>query len=88
MNPEINPPRRVETFRRIVAIIGVIITLYYLYWRVTETLNPNALLFSWALFGAEAFGALTTFLFYFMVWKPRVRVAPPPTGDTTSSKII
>lgn len=83
MNPEINPPRRVETFRRVVAIIGIIITLYYLYWRVTETLNPNALLFSWALFGAEAFGALTTFLFYFMVWKPRVRVAPPPLAGKT-----
>lgn len=88
MNPETNPPQKVETFRRIVAVIAVIITLYYLYWRVTETLNPNALLFSWALFGAEAFGALTTFLFYFMVWKPKARIAPPPLDGKTVDVFI
>jgi cellulose synthase (UDP-forming) len=83
MNPETNREKRVEKFRRVVAVIGVIVTLYYLYWRVTETLNPNALAFSWALYGAEVFGAITTFLFYFMVWKPRTRIAPPPlTGKS------
>jgi cellulose synthase (UDP-forming) len=83
MNPETNREKRVEKFRRVVAVIGVIVTLYYLYWRVTETLNPNALAFSWALYGAEVFGAITTFLFYFMVWKPRTRSAPPPlTGKS------
>lgn len=83
MSAEKNRQERVERFRRIVAIIGIAVTLYYLYWRVTETLNPNALAFSWALYGAEAFGAITTFLFYFMVWKPRTRTSPPPlTGKT------
>lgn len=69
---------RVESFRRFMAVVAVGVTLYYLYWRITETFNPNALLFSWALFGAELFGAVTTFLFYFMVWKPRHRPTPPP----------
>lgn len=83
MSAEKNRQERVERFRRIVAIIGTAVTLYYLYWRVTETLNPNALFFSWALYGAEVFGAITTFLFYFMVWKPRTRTSPPPlTGKT------
>jgi cellulose synthase (UDP-forming) len=83
MNSETNREKRVERYRRVVAIIGVIVTLYYLYWRVTETLNPNALTFSLFLYGAEVFGAITTFLFYFMVWKPRSRTSPPPlTGKT------
>jgi len=83
MNPETKSQARVERFRRVMAIIGVIVTLYYLYWRVTETLNPNALFFSWTLYGAEIFGAITTFLFYFMVWKPRERTAPPPLEGKT-----
>lgn len=70
--------RKVENYRRVIAIFAVIVTLYYLYWRYTETFNPHALFFSWALYGAELFGAITTFLFYFMVWKPQNRTAPPP----------
>jgi len=70
--------QKLEWFRRFTAVVAVGVTLYYLFWRITETLNPNALFFSWALLGAELFGALTTFLFYFMVWKPVTRTAPPP----------
>ncbi len=88
MNSETGRQERVERFRRVVAIIGVLVTLYYLYWRVTETLNPNALAFSWALYGAEVFGAITTFLFYFMVWKPRTRTAPPPLAGKTVDVFI
>ena len=55
----------------------MLVTAYYLYWRYTETFNLNALFFSWMLFGAELFGADTTFLFYFSVWKPIKRNAPP-----------
>lgn len=76
-------PNRLETFRHFIAIIAILATLYYLYWRVTETFNPHALFFSWALFGAEAFGAITTFLFYFMVWKLKDRVTPPPLENRT-----
>jgi cellulose synthase (UDP-forming) len=72
-----------ELIRHTVAVVAVIITLFYLYWRVTETLNPNALVFSWALFGAEVFGAVTTFLFYFVVWRPLSRKAPPVLPDRT-----
>jgi cellulose synthase (UDP-forming) len=40
--------------------------LYYLWWRVTFTLNPGALVFSWILVLAEAFGVLSYLLFAWM----------------------
>ncbi len=75
---EISSKLKVERFRRFVAVIAIAITVYYLYWRVAETLNPNAVLFSWALYGAEVYGAITTFLLYFMVWRLKTRTPPPP----------
>jgi len=77
-----------ELIRHIVAIIAVIVTIYYLYWRISETFNPNALLFSWALYCAEVFGAVTTFLFFYVVWKPSKRVAPPPLPGRTVDVFI
>lgn len=77
-----------ERIRHIVSVIAFMVTLYYLYWRVTETLNPHALIFSWALYGAEVFGAITTFLFYFVVWKPLKRTAPPPLPGRTVDVLI
>jgi cellulose synthase (UDP-forming) len=81
-------PQTTERLRHLLAIIAVVITGYYLYWRVTETFNPNAMFFSWALYGAEVFGAITTFLFYFVVWKPLKREAPPPIQDLTVDVLI
>lgn len=80
--------RAAERIRHLLAVIAVIVTLYYLYWRVTETFNPNAMFFSWALFGAEVFGAVTTFLFYFVVWNPLKREAPPPVTGATVDVMI
>ncbi|WP_306534005.1 glycosyltransferase [Geobacter sp.] len=74
---------RVERVRRLVAIIAIAVSFYYLYWRVSETFNPNALVFSWTLFIAELYGTLTTILLYFMVWKIPVRVSPPPLQNRT-----
>jgi len=80
--------KRVELTVRIIAIIAVLVTLYYLYWRIVYTFNPNALFFSWALYGAEVFGAVTTFLFYFSVWKPTTRTSPPPLPDRSVDVFI
>ncbi len=63
-------------------------TLYYLYWRVSSTFNQQALVFSWALWIAECFGALTTFLFFFTVWRPRVRTGPPPLAGRSVDVLI
>ena len=77
-----------ERVRRAVAVLAVAVTIYYLYWRVTETFNPNALFFSWSLWCAEVFGFLTTLLFYFTVWKPTTREAPEPLEDRTVDVLI
>ena len=77
-----------ERLRHVLAVIAVIVTLYYLYWRITETFNQNAMFFSWALYGAEVFGAITTFLFYFVVWKPLKRETPPPIQNLTIDVLI
>jgi cellulose synthase (UDP-forming) len=53
-------------FLRIIAILSVAYLLYYLWWRETSTLNPNALIFSWILLLAEAFGVFNYLLFAFM----------------------
>ena len=72
-----------ERLRRVIAVLAIAVTVYYLYWRVTETFNQNALFFSWSLWCAEVFGFRTTLLFYFTVWKPTTREAPDaPEGKT------
>ncbi|MEK7822812.1 MAG: hypothetical protein AAB228_01065, partial [Nitrospirota bacterium] len=85
---EISSKLKVERFRRFVAIIAIIVTVYYLYWRITETFNPSAILFSWTLYAAEVYGAITTFLLYFMVWKLKVRNAPPPLPNRSVDVLI
>jgi cellulose synthase/poly-beta-1,6-N-acetylglucosamine synthase-like glycosyltransferase len=80
--------RRIENVRRGIAVAAILVTLYYLYWRYTQTFNRSALFFSWSLFIAEAFGALSAFLFYFMVWEPRQREAPPPLAGRTVDVFI
>ncbi len=61
--------------RRLVAITFVICALWYLGWRAT-TLNPEAYIFSWVLYGAELFGFLTAMLHLFMTWRLTVRNSP------------
>jgi cellulose synthase (UDP-forming) len=80
--------KRIENARMGIGLLALIVTSFYLYWRYTETFNPNALVFSWALFGAELFGAITTLLFYFTVWKPTTRIAPPPIQGRSVDVLI
>jgi cellulose synthase (UDP-forming) len=79
---------RGENLRRAVAIVSAVVTLYYLYWRGTSTFNQHALFFSWSLWIAECFGAITTFLFFFAVWRPRHREAPPALPGRTVDVLI
>jgi len=55
---DLNPP-----ILQLVSTISMIYFLYYLWWRATVTINPATPLFSWMLWGAEAFGVFTYFLF-------------------------
>ena len=62
------------------AIISIVVTLYYLIWRL-GTFNPEARVFSAILYGAEAYGFISTLMYIFTVWKPTQRdVLPPPPG--------
>lgn len=67
---------------QLLVLVYVVLAVVYLGWRAT-TLNPEAPIFSWLVYGAELFGFATTLLHFFMVWRLTVRVSPPPpTGMT------
>ena len=56
-----NPP-----FLGLINIITVVYLAYYLWWRVTASLNPQAPFFSWILLIAEGFGVVNYLLFAWM----------------------
>src|SRR4030043_1383938 len=59
VDPESNgarqPKRISEPIIQCVTVIAIAFTLYYLGWRLT-TLNPEAMILSWLLWIAEAYG--------------------------------
>lgn len=70
---------RLTGLRAAVVYAYLVYAPYYLIWRL-DTFNPNALVFSWFIWGAEVFGYLTALLHVFMVWQltsPEAE-APPP----------
>ena len=74
-----NPP-----FLRLVSVASIIYLAYYLWWRTTATLNPDAPFFSWMLLLAEAFGVATYVLFSWMTQdiSPTRKWIPPKPGLT------
>lgn len=63
-------------------LAGVTIALsaYYLHWRWTESINPDAVLFSVLVAGAETLFFLGTIVFYFDIWdEGDTRPSPPDT---------
>lgn len=68
--------------RQIVVCGTVLVTLWYLWWRLS-TFNPDYPIFSRVLYGAEWFGFITLILHYFMVTKLTVREAPLPEPGMT-----
>ena len=69
------PKRIPEPVIQCVAIIAIAITVYYLGWRLT-TLNPDALILSWLLWAAEAYGFMVFLLYVYMTWR-LVNPVPP-----------
>jgi cellulose synthase (UDP-forming) len=67
---------------RILSFISIAYFLYYLWWRATSSLNLNALVFSWVLLLAEAFGVLSYILFAWMTQdiSPSRTYKPPRSG--------
>ncbi len=74
--------------RRLVAWAFMVCALWYLGWRAT-TLNPEAYLFSWVLYGAELFGFVTATLHLFMSWRLTRRNSPAvPAGMSVDVFIL
>ena len=65
----------------IINVVTIVYMAYYLWWRATASLNPQAPFFSWVLLIAEAFGVLNFLLFAWMtrnVSPTRLNFPPPP----------
>ena len=63
------------------AVISLAFGLYWIWWRWTETLNPDAMLFSIVLVSAETWGLVSSFLFVANAWHVTNRQPPPaPPG--------
>lgn len=69
---------------RFFSLLAIGVMVYYLWWRATQTLNPEAIVFSWVLWAAEAFGVLNFILFSWMTWNiaPTRPYRPPKPGLT------
>lgn len=70
----LNPP-----LLHLVSIFSIIYFGYYLWWRASETLNPQHPFFSWILWLAEAFGVLAYILFSYFTRNidPKEPFRPP-----------
>ncbi|MFN2637133.1 MAG: glycosyltransferase [Gemmatimonadaceae bacterium] len=74
-------PRGEEIFMRCFAVVAWVYGLYWVIWRWTESLNPNALIFSIVLILAETYGLMNSLLLIATVWKLKYREPPPaPVG--------
>lgn len=68
--------------RRLLVMAFVATSVWYLNWRL-GTMNPEAPIFSWLIYGAEVFGVATALLHVFMCWRLSNRSAPPARLDVT-----
>lgn len=67
--------------RKAMALAAIGLYLAYLVYRALFTLNPEAIVFSTAIYFAELHGFLSLIFYYFQVWELRGRtVAPCPLG--------
>ncbi|MGQ0561211.1 MAG: glycosyltransferase [Gemmatimonadota bacterium] len=72
---------RQEWLIRALAFASLAFGLYWLYWRWTQTLNPDHIIFSVALVTAETWGWNGSAIFLFKAWQVRDREPPPaPAG--------
>ncbi len=65
------------TVARLIAVLALIYTFYYLDWRVRYSFNLDAIWFSMPLWLAEVHGAFNFLLFVFMTWDVKPTPVPP-----------
>src|SRR2546430_12556136 len=82
------PPMQIlyrQNAARAMAIVAGAYLVYYLWWRWTGTLNPDALVFSLVVLAAEVYGAGSFVLFGLMTWdvthRPPARLRPGLSVD-------
>lgn len=74
-------PRGEEYFMRAFAVVAWLYGLYWIIWRWTSSLNPDAIVFSIVLAAAETYGLINSFFLIATVFKLKVREPPPaPKG--------
>jgi cellulose synthase (UDP-forming) len=79
LSPMRDRERAKDWVRRAACLVAAGVGGYYIVWRLLFTLNTHALWFAIPLWIAEAFGLVSTLLFFYTVWDTRSRrPAPPP----------
>ncbi len=74
------PYKGLELPRKILVITFIFVALWYLTWRLS-TFNPDALVFSYILYGSELFGFFSMLMHLFMTWRLTERKSlPAPKG--------
>ena len=72
--------KELELPRKVLVVSFLFVALWYLTWRL-GTFNPDALVFSYVLYGAELFGFCTILMHLFMTWRLTERKSlPAPEG--------
>ena len=61
--------------------------IFYFQWRI-HTLNPDAVIFSGLMLGAEIYGLLTGLAHFMMTWRLTIRRPPPPAKGLTVDVFI
>ena len=79
--PHLSPQR--EQFIRAFGVFSIAVSVAWLYWRWTYTMNPDAMWFSVLLVSAETWGLLISTLFLFNAWRmPPLETPAPLPGRT------
>jgi len=63
---------------RVIGLVNIALGFVYMVWRYTSSLNMDALWFATPLVLCETYSYLGIIMFVFRMWKPALRVAPPP----------
>ena len=79
-DPKDGPVESCSPLGKLLVLAFVVVAISYLVWRVT-TINQLHPVFSWLLYGAEAYGVAGALVHIFITWRLTQRVAPPaPAG--------
>lgn len=77
--PKMTPLKsREKTLWHILAGVTIGFGFWYLYWRWTASLNPDALMFSVVVATSETLAFLGTILFFFDIWEEKDTAQQPP----------